>query len=191
MIRLKHALSLLTVAIAMSACQDSPTAPAEITSLNAPRLTITADPTLVTFNSASCSLADAATGSVHCSWNIANPAETHLNLWAQAIVTASYNCINPKNGRVSSTERRDQTTLIMQSDVSSPALTGRDEALPAPALYNDYTGKNKKLNACSGSNVPQSLTWSLSYWNVGAITVSGALRMNCYASDNRDGCFTL
>jgi hypothetical protein len=154
------------------------------------RFTLVADPTLVTFNSASCSLSSAATGAVSCSWNIDNPALNPLNLWAEAFVNVDYECVNPKNGRVASTEQRQLRTLKQYFGLSDASLTGADESLPAPQLMNDYTGKMKKMNACSGNTVPQNLSWSLAYWDVSVVTTTGTLRMSCFASDNSNGCFT-
>lgn len=186
----KRVMAALLGAILISACHDSPTAPRAESVLSAPRLLLLPDAGLVTYNSASCSLSNAATGATSCSWDISNPAETPLNLSVQAVLRASYDCVSPRNGRVASSEQRDVGTLVQFSGVSDASLAGSNVSLPLPFLATDYTGKAKKLNACSGNNVPQSLTYSLDYWNVSVVTVSGTLRMNCYASDNRNGCFT-
>lgn len=191
MLHLGRMLSALGVAGAIAACSDAPTSPAQ---LDGPRslvqISVTPDPTLVTFNSASCSLTNASTGAVSCSWNISNPALNSLNLWAQAVLSVTYDCVNPHNGRVASTEQRDLETLQQYFGVSDASLTGSNVALPLTLLPTDFTGNQKKLNACKGNGVPMSITYSLAYWDVSVITVTGAQRFSCFGSDNRLGCFT-
>lgn len=175
----------------MTACQDSPTAPLTRTpSLSVGRLAIVPDPSLVTYNSALCSLTDASTGAVSCSWDIGNPDANTLNFFAEALLQASYDCVNPKNGRVASSQVREIETLRGESGVSSSSLTGTNVALPLPNLPTDYTGSMKKLNACSGNSVVRNLTWSLEYWDVTVAALGGTLRQSCFGSDNRFGCFT-
>ena len=187
---IKRGLAAVLVACLSTACHESPTEPASTAYVAAPRLLLAPDAGLVTFNSASCSLTDPATGASTCSWDISNPAETQLNLSVQAVLRVSYDCVNPKNGRIASSEQRDLGTIKQYSGVSDPSLAGSNEVMPLPFLPTDNAGSAKKQNACKGNGVPQSLTWQLEYWNVSVITVSGALRMSCFASDNRNGCFT-
>jgi hypothetical protein len=187
---IKRVLAALLAASLITACQDSPAGPEGQTVVASPRSTMIPDAGLVTFNSASCTLGNAATGAVSCNWDISNPNEHSMNLWAEVFINASYDCVNPKNGRVASNEQREVRTLIQFFGVADPSLTGSNVALPLPTLPSGNTGKNKKLNACSGSNVPQSLTWDVNYWDVSVITVAGSPLMSCFASDNRDGCFT-
>jgi hypothetical protein len=189
MIGIRRAVLLLATSGLLTACQDSPTG-LRRSEEAAPRLLIVPDPTLVTFNSASCTLTSASAGFVACSWNISNPAETLLNLNVQAILTASYDCVNPHNGRIASSELRDLSTLVQQFSVSSATLTGTDVSLPPTFLPTENTGKFKKENACKGNQVVQNLSYSIAYWSVSVITVGGTLRQSCFASDNRDGCFT-
>ena len=173
----------------LASCADNPAVPASSPSTDV-SFVITPDPTLVTFNSASCTLTSASAGFVACSWNISNPAETLLNLNVQAILTASYDCVNPHNGRIASSEQRDLSTLVQQFSVSSATLTGTDVSLPPTFLPTENTGKFKKENACKGNQVVQNLSYSIAYWSISVITVGGTLRQSCFASDNRDGCFT-
>jgi hypothetical protein len=187
---IKHALAAVLGASLITACSEPPTGPHNTASFAEPRLLLAPDAGLVTFNSASCTLTDSSTGASSCSWNISNPAETQLNLSVQAVLRVSYDCVNPKNGRVASSEQRDLGTLKQYSGVSDPSLAGSNEAMPLPFLPTENTGSAKKQNACRGSTVPQSLTWQLEYWSVSVVTVSGSLRMSCFASDNRNGCFT-
>lgn len=187
----KRVLVMLTGLGFITACQDSPTGPESVTATpSMARLAMTPDPSLVTYNSASCTLTSASTGAVTCSWDISNPAQTSLNLWTEALLQASYDCVNPKNGRVASSEVRDVWTARPESGVSSPSLTGSNVALPIPVLVNDYTGSMKKLNACRGNTVVQNLTWSLDYWDVAVAAIGGTVRESCFGSDNRYGCFT-
>ncbi len=190
MIHLRRTLAGLTMLGALSACSDSPTSP----ELPGPRslitISVTPDPTLVTFNSASCSVTNASTGAVSCSWNISNTGLNSLNLWAQAVLRVSYNCVNPNNGRIHSSEQRDLETLQQYFGVSDATLVGSNVALPPPFLPTDLTGNQKKQNACKGNNVPMQITYSLAYWDVSVITVTGQQRFSCFASDNRLGCFT-
>ena len=175
----------------MTACQDIPTSPLSRTpSQSVGRVAIIPDPGLVTFNSGSCSLTDASNGAVSCSWNLSNPDENTLNFFAEALLIASYDCVNPKNGRIASSQTREVGTAYGQSGVSSASLTGTDVALPLPALPSGYTGSQKKLNACNGNTVVQNLTWSLDYWDFAVAAVGGTLRQSCYGSDDRFGCFT-
>jgi hypothetical protein len=179
---------LLGVAV-ITACQDSPTEP-QLTRSATIDIAIDPDPTLVTFNSASCSLTNASTGAVSCSWNISNPAQHSLNLWTQAVLTATYNCVNPHNGRIASTEVRELETIQQSFGVSAPTLSGSNVALPLPFLPTDLTGRQKKENACKGNGVVVALSYALSYWDASVITTSGTLRFSCFASDDRLGCFT-
>ena len=188
MVSSRRAAMVLCTMIFAGACQDSPTAPASRASDVS--FLIVPDPTLVTFNSASCTLTNATAGFVSCSWNISNPAETVLNLSVQAILTASYDCVNPNNGRIASSEQRELSTLTQQSGASAPTLTGTNVALPPTFLPTDNRGKLKKENACKGNQEVQSLSYSLTYWSVSVIAVGGTLRQSCFASDNREGCFT-
>ena len=178
---------LLGVSV-ITACQDSPTEP-QLRPSATIDIAIEPDPTLVTFNSATCSLSNAATGVVSCSWNISNPAEHPLNMWAQAILIATYNCVNPHNGRIASTEQRELETLY-QTFAVGPTLSGTNVALPPPFLQVNGRGRDKKNNACKGNGVVTALSYQLAYWDVSVITTSGTLRFSCRASDNRLGCFT-
>ena len=180
----------LSVSVFIISCTEAPTTPNMSPSPATPQFVITPDPTLVTFNSASCTLTSASAGFVACSWNISNPAGTLLNLNVQAILTASYDCVNPHNGRIASSEQRDLSTLVQQFSVSSATLTGTDVSLPPTFLPTENTGKFKKENACKGNQVVQNLSYSIAYWSVSVITVGTTLRQSCFASDNRDGCFT-
>jgi len=190
MISIRRAIvGLFTIGM-VSACEDAPTAPYSRLDFT-PQSIVTVDPTLVTFNSASCAMTNTSTGRVACSWDIGNPGSHVLNLWAEAFVTASYDCVNPKNGRIASSEARQLRTLHQSFGVSATSLTASNQQLPLVALINDYTGKMNKLNACKGNQVPQSVTWSLDYWDVSVITVAGTQRMSCFASDNTNGCLTL
>jgi hypothetical protein len=189
MMYVKRVLIVLSAAIVVTACQDSPTAPASPAPSDVSFL-IVPDPTLVTFNSASCTLTNASAGFVSCSWNISNPAATLLNLNVQAILTASYDCVNPHNGRIQSSEQRELPTLRQFFSVASTTITGDNIALPPTFLPTDNTGRFKKENACKGNQVVQSLIYSLTYWQISVITVGGTLRQSCIASDNREGCFT-
>lgn len=192
MTKLQRGLIILTGIAFMTACQESPTAPDNFMPVPSTlRPSITPDPTLVTFNSASCTLASASTGAVQCSWDISNPAANNLNFSVEALLDASYDCVNPKSGRVASSQVRQIGTIIQQSGVSSTSLTGSNVALPLPLLPTDFAGQMKKLNACKGNTVVDNLTWSLNYWDVAVSAIGGTLRQSCFASDNRDGCFTL
>jgi hypothetical protein len=190
MMYVKRVLIVLSAAFAVTACQDSPTAPVSSTLPDVSYI-IVPDPTLVTFNSASCSVTNASAGFVSCSWNISNPAATLLNLNVQAILTASYDCVNPHSGRIASSEQRDLPILRQFFSVSSTTLTGSNIALPPPFLPTDNTGKFRKENACKGNQVVQSLIYSLTYWQISVITVGGTLRQSCVASHGTEGCFTL
>jgi hypothetical protein len=190
MIQSRRGVMILSTIFLIGACQDSPTAPRSSALPDASFL-IVPDRTLVTFNSASCAITNASAGFSSCSWNISNPAETVLNLSVQVILTATYDCVNPHNGRIASTEQRDLPTLRQYFSVSDATLTGTNVALPPPFLPTENTGKFKKENACKGNQVVQSLTYSIEYWSVSVITVGGTLRQSCVASDNREGCFTL
>jgi len=187
---IKRGLAAVLVACLSTACHEAPTEPASTASLAAPSLLLAPDAGLVTFNSASCSLTDPSTGASSCSWDIGNPAQIPLNLSVQAVLRVSYDCVNPKNGRITSSAQRDLGSIKQYSGVSEASLAGSNEVMPLPFLPTDNTGSSKKQNACKGSGVPQSLTFHLEYWNVSVITVSGSPRKSCYASDTRNGCFT-
>jgi hypothetical protein len=182
---------LLLSGVVLTACHDLPSDPEF---LGAPRaiidIAVTPDPTLVTFNSASCAVTNSALGAVSCSWNIGNPAQNSLNFWAQAILTATYNCVNPHNGRIASTEQREFETLRQEFGVSTPTLAGSNVALPLTFLPRDLTGRMKKENACKGNGVVVALSYELEYWDVSVITTSGTQRFSCFASDDRLGCLT-
>ena len=187
----KRVLVMLTGLGSSPACQDSPAGPeSDYGAADGTSPAITPVPSLVTFNSASCTLTSASTGAVSCSWDISNPAQTSLNLWTEALLQASYDCVNPKNGRIASSEVREIWTARPESGISSPSITGSNVALPLPALVNDYQGSMKKLNACRGNTVVQNLAWSLEYWDVAVAAIGGTLRESCFGSDNRYGCFT-
>lgn len=191
MTNLHRSLVILSGILFVTACQDSPTAPTDLTpSLPAPRFAIVPDPTLVTFNSASCSLTDASTGAVSCSWDISNPNEVNLNLFTEAILEASYDCVNPHNGRIASSQVRELLAIRPAFD-SAASITGSNVALPLPVLPTFYEGSQKKLNACKGNTVVQGLTWRLAYWDVLVASTEGTTaRQSCFGSDDRFGCFT-
>ena len=188
---INRAVAVLVAICALTACQDSPAGPDKAPDLKGPSFAITPDPTLVTFSLTSCSLTSSATGAISCSWNISNPNETKLITSAEALLTASYDCVNPKNGRTASSQDRQIRTADQYPVDSATSLNGSNVAVAPPFLPTDYTGKMKKQNACSDHQVVTGLTWSLDYWQVSVITVSGTARMNCFASDNRNGCQTL
>ena len=190
MIHLRRALSALTIVTSMISCSEAPTAPTVTPSPAAPQFLITPDPTLVTFNSASCAITNAAAGFSACSWNISNSSQTVLNLSVQVVLSAAYDCVNPHNGRIASTEQRDLSTLRQYFSVSDATLTGTNVALPPPFLPTENTGKFKKENACKGNQVVQNLSYSIAYWSVSVVTVGGTLRQSCFASDDREGCLT-
>jgi hypothetical protein len=186
-------LAAAMLVLLVSACSDAPTSPIQAiqaTPASLISISVTPDPTLVTFNSASCTLTNANVGNVSCSWNISNPAANSLNLWAQTILTVTYDCVNPHNGRIASSETRDLETLIQFFGQTSTTLTGTNVALPPPFLPNDFKGKEHTQNACKGNGVPTGIHYSLTYWDVSVITTSGTQRFSCFASDNRLGCFT-
>jgi len=179
------------LALVVMACSDTPTSPDNLlTPRSLITISVTPDPTLVTFNSASCTLTNAGAGIVTCSWDITNAAANSLNLWAQAILTVNYDCVNPNNGRIASSETRDLETLVQVFGQSSTSLTGTNVALPATFLPTGLKGKEHKNNACKGNGVPMSLSYSLTYWDVSVITTTGTQRFSCFASDDRLGCFT-
>ena len=187
-----HRAMLATSAIVLTAaCQDSITGPrSDATATAAPSFALTFDPDLVTYNSASCSLQSSANGAVACSWDVSNPNETSLVYWVQATLQVSYDCVNPKSGRIASSQIREAWTGVSQSGVSSPSLTGSGVSLPLPFLPTGYTGPMKKENACKGNTVATNLVWSLDYWEVLVSATEGTPRNSCYASDNRKGCLT-
>ena len=181
----------VSAVIATTACQDSIAGPdTHAVAAAAPGFALTFDPDLVSYNSASCALQSSGNGAVACSWDVSNPNETSLVLWVQATLQVSYDCVNPKSGRVASSQVREAWTGISQSGVSSPSLTGSGVSLPLPFLPTDYAGAMKKENACRGNTVATNLVWSLDYWEVLASATSGTPRNSCYASDNRKGCLT-
>jgi hypothetical protein len=188
---LRRTIALAIAGLTFTACENS-TAPENTTPAIALFTGIGAavDPTLVTFNSASCTLNSSSTGSTSCSWNISNTAELTLNLFAEALLDVTYDCVNARNGRVHSTEMTQIRTFKQYSGVNSATLTQSNDALPIPVLPTDFSGSMKKENACKGNSVPQNASWSLNYWDVSVITTSGTQRMHCFASDNRNGCFT-
>jgi hypothetical protein len=192
MSQLRRTLTLLAFVVSSSACSDTP--PTSPQNVLAPspliEIAVTPDPTLVTFNAASCTLTNSFTGALSCNWNISNPSLNSLNLWAQAILTVNYDCVNPHNGRIASSEQRDLETIRQFFGVSSATLTGTNVALPQALLPTNLRGQDKKLNACKGNGVPMSLVYSLTYWDVSVITTSGTQRFSCFASDNRLGCLT-
>ena len=49
---------------------------------------------------------------------------------------------------------------------------------------------SKKENACKGNQIVQALSYQISYWRISVITVGGVQRVSCFASDNREACFT-
>src|ERR1044071_2195963 len=113
MIPTRKCIAAVMFALVAAACSDAPTSPGNaLTPSSLISISATPDPTLVTFNSASCALTNAAAGIVTCNWNITNAAANSLNLWAQAILTVNYDCVNPNNGRVASSETRDLETLV-------------------------------------------------------------------------------
>jgi hypothetical protein len=191
MISARELLAAAMFAFVATACSDAPTSPENAL---APRslitISVTPDPTLVSFGLTTCALTNSASGAVSCSWNINNPGLHVLNLWAQAVLTVNYDCVNPKNGRIASSEQRDLETLVQFSGVSDALLVGSNVALPATFLPTDLKGQDHKLNACKGQNVPMSKVYSLTYWDVSVITTSGQQRFSCFGSDNRLGCFT-
>lgn len=189
MIKSRRAVVILSAILFVGGCQDSPTAPSSSAQSDVSFL-IVPDPTLVTFNSASCTMVNPLAGFVACSWNISNPGSTVLNLSIQAVLTASYDCVNPHNGRIASSEQRDLSTLRQYFSVSSTTLTGTDIPLPPTFLPTENTGKFKKENACKGNQVVQNLSYSIAYWSVSVITVGGTIRQSCFASDDREGCLT-
>ena len=193
MSQLRSTLTLLAFVVSSSACTDTPTSPEPenlLTPSSLISIAVTPDPTLVTFNSASCTLTNSFTGAVNCSWNISNPALNSLNMWAQVVLTVSYDCVNPHNGRIASSEQRDIETFRQFFGVSDATLTGTNVPLPQALLPTNLRGQDKKLNACKGNGVPVSLVYALTYWDVSVITTSGTQRFSCFASDNRLGCFT-
>ena len=191
MSQLRRTLTLLAFVVSSSACSDTPTSPETFVSPSSLiSIAVTPDPTLVTFKSASCTLNNSSTGAVTCSWNISNSALNSLNMWAQVILTVSYDCVNPHNGRIASSEQRDIETFRQFFGVSDATLTGTNIPLPQALLPTNLRGKDKKLNACKGNGEPTSLVYSLTYWDVSVVTTSGSQRFSCFASDNRLGCFT-
>lgn len=191
MSQLRRALTLLAFVVSSTACSDTPTSPDNLsTPSSLIAISVTPDPTLVTFNSASCTLTNAAAGLVSCSWNISNPGLNSLNQWAQAILTVSYDCVNPHNGHIASSEQRELETLVQRFGQTGATLTGTNVALPATFLPTNLKGQDHKQNACKGNGVPMSLSYALTYWDVSVITTTGTQRFSCFASDNRLGCFT-
>lgn len=192
MIKLHRPLAVL-LTVVVCGCEHS-TAPLTRSTVSDRSVDITGvlpvDPTLVAFNSAACSMTNSANGAVSCSWDIGNPLEAVMNLTAEAFVIANYDCVNPKNGRIHSTEQKELRTYRQYTGVSAASLTGTNEALPLVALITDYRGALKKENACRGNAVPESISWGLGYWNISVVTVTGPVRMSCFASDDHDGCLT-
>lgn len=187
----RKCIAAVMFALVAAACSDAPTSPGNaLTPSSLISISVTPDPTLVTFNSASCALTNTAAGIVTCNWNITNAAANSLNLWAQAILTVNYDCVNPNNGRVASSETRDLETLFQLFGQSSTSLTGTNVVLPATFLPTGLKGKEHKDNACKGNGVPMSIQYSLTYWDVSVITTTGTQRFSCFGSDNRLGCFT-
>ena len=190
MIPTRKCFAAAMLALFVAACSDAPTSPREITASSLIAIAVTPDPTLVTFNVASCALTNVSAGIVTCSWDITNSAANSLNLWAQAILTVNYNCVNPNNGHIASSETRDLETLVQLFGQTSTSLTGTNVVLPATFLPTGLKGKLHKDNACKGNGVPMGIQYTLTYWDVSVITTSGTQRFSCFASDNRLGCFT-
>lgn len=194
-------LFLTATAGVLTACDSVPTAPENVTARDRGiAMTISTDPAfdpaLVSYNSASCTLQDASTGSVACSYDLGNPTGQSRDIYPGAYLRVSYDCVNPKNGRIASSASIEQSVYTWRLAVTETSISATDDPLPAPYIpANNYTGKDKKYNACKGSNVVSVTDISMLYWEIWIDNwYSGQpgadYRWSCYASDDRFGCVT-
>jgi hypothetical protein len=183
---------------AVAACQEAPTAPQSLAfEPNSARKTHWSDHdnTIVTFNSASCTLVNAATGSVQCSWDISN-GPNPFNVYPEALLDVTYNCVNPSNGRIASTSNRERWVWSNGVEgITTGTSVETNHQLNPPNIWNSYTGKDKKFNACKGSQVVSITNTSMLYWDLYVDNWYDGqpwadYRYGCFASDARYECLT-
>jgi hypothetical protein len=183
---MRRLVPALFVAVLLSACSESPTAPdATAASGQGPSFSVALPGTSTAISSASCGLVSSSKGDVLCNYSISNPGGLQLNVIPAAIVDIAYQCQNAGTGKVMSTgtDRRwvDQPHL----DVTATTYSATDEALPTATVY---TSANHKLNPCKGRQSIVVTSYSLVYWEV---RIEHDLTSVCAGLDGHLGCQVL
>jgi hypothetical protein len=201
MTRATFILSKTVVVVALfTGCQDFSARSVGPTLRFAPKSTISTEPdfdaTMVTYNSVACTSGPySATAS--CSYDLSNPTLGLRNVSLIAYMDdITYDCVNPKTGKVASSGFAPYGTAVGPFFTTTAAtISGANSLLGPPDLPNSYTGKDKKRNACAGTNVVRITDGTMSYWRIYVHNYvegqdRGDFRWSCYASDDHEGCFT-
>jgi hypothetical protein len=174
--------SALTMLVA--ACSEVPTDPAATNIPQSPSLAVATSITGVTFNSASCTLANSTTGEVRCSWDITNTSGKSLDYFPEAQMAISYNCLDSK-GQIRKSGTGTAWSYLEYLNVTSTSVVGTNQQLPTAALYNSRTRSNKKYNPCKTNQQLQITAYAMQYWDI-YVEVEGFWA--CLGSDDRYGC---
>ena len=172
----------MALTILLAACSEGPTDPTATNIPEFPSLVATSIAG-VTFNSASCTLANSTTGEVRCSWDITNANGTSLDYLPEAYMTIAYNCLN-NTGQIRSSATTNQWINLNYYDVTSTSITATNQQLPTDVPYT-RTGSGKRFNACKGSQQLQITGYTMQYWHIYIYSPDGKA---CLGSDDRIGC---
>ena len=173
----------IALTILLAACSEGPTDPTATNIPESPSLVATSIAG-VTFNSASCTLANSTTGEVRCSWDITNTSGKSLDYWPEAQMAITYNCLDSR-GQIRSSGTANAWSSLGYVDVTSTSITGTNQQLSTAVPYNTGTASYKKYNACRGGQQLKITGYTMLYWDVW-LEVEG--RSACLGSDNRNNC---
>ena len=169
--------------ILLAACSEDPTSPAAPNIPQASSLVATSMPG-VSFNSASCTLVSSTTGEVRCSWDITNSNGMSLNIFPQAHMAITYNCLNNR-GQIRSSGTTNAWSYLSFLGVTSTSITGTNQQLVTAVPYTGW-GSSKRFSTCKASQQVQITGYAMLYWHIIIDTPTASA---CLGSDNRMGCF--
>ncbi len=184
MFRITSVVLSSALTIILAACSEAPTDPTGTYVPQSPSLAVATSITGVTFNSASCTLANSTTGEVRCSWDITNTSGKSLDYFPEAQMAISYNCLDTK-GQIRSSGTANVWSWLEYLNVTSTSIVGTNQQLPTATVNNSRTRSSKKYNPCKTSQQLQITGYAMQYWDIW-VEVEGFSA--CLGSDDRYRC---
>jgi hypothetical protein len=184
MLRTTRMVHSIALTILLASCSEGFTEPAATNIPQSPSLAVATSIPGVAFNSASCTLANSTTGEVRCSWDITNANGTSLEIWPQAYMTITYNCLN-STGHIRSSGTTNRWSSLSFYNVTSTSITGTNQQLVTAVPNNTGTGSGRRHNACKTGQQLQITGYTMQYWHV---WIFGAGEDECLGSEGGYGC---
>jgi hypothetical protein len=185
----------------LAGCSESTTAPETTTPEHGgvaapiPNFSATLPGTSVTITDGFCTQISTITGEVRCDYNVSNPDGLLLNIYPEAVLNLSYQCVNPSTGKVQSSGTGSRWAQAYVEGVTGTTLTGTGVKLGTPTLPNTYVKKYNKYNTCKGKQNLVITNYTIAYWDIYVDNwysgqPSDQYNWTCLGQDDRYKCQT-